>query len=91
MSLQVDLQNWMTKFFVLLLLLLETSQILRFHWIVKQVSLFFQCLMFRFLMPGKELEKKNVVHRVYLVCNEIQDNVSVGQHQWDLGDGKRLF
>lgn len=60
MSLQVDLQNWMTKFFVLLLFLLETSQILRFHWIVKQVSLFFQCLMFRFLMPGKELEKKNV-------------------------------
>nr|KAF6507320.1 hypothetical protein HJG63_015709 [Rousettus aegyptiacus] len=26
----------MTKFFVLLLFLLETSQILKFHWIVKQ-------------------------------------------------------
>lgn len=36
MSLQVDLQSWMTKFFMLLGFLLETSQIFRFHWIVKQ-------------------------------------------------------
>lgn len=45
-------RRWTTKFFMLLLFLLETSQIFRFLWIMKQVSPFH--VMFTILRGEKK-------------------------------------